>query len=149
MWFQYNKHTRLLVRCGKYIDKTEDQCPFRLWVSWTNENEKEFQIKSLNSTHHCSIQFNIGIILSYKWLGNHFKKEFFTTRNMSVRELKCKITKKLNTKVSMSQYRRAKKHAINNLEGSLKELYSMLWNYGEEIGRSNLGSLMKMDRHYT
>ncbi|CAI9284501.1 unnamed protein product [Lactuca saligna] len=40
--------------------------------------------------------------------------------------------------------RRAKKHALTLVEGTIPENYARLWSYGEEIRRSNPGSTVKI-----
>ena len=45
----------------------------------------------------------------------------------------------------MGQCRRAKKYAIELIEGTLVDHYAKLWSYGEEIRRSNPGSTVKID----
>ena len=45
----------------------------------------------------------------------------------------------------MGQCRRARKHAIELIEGTLVDHYAKLWSYGEEIRRSNPRSTVKMD----
>ena len=63
---------------------------------------------------------------------------------MSVRMLKEEVKQTFGIDVSMGQCRRAKKHAIELIEGTLVEHYSKLWSYGEEIRRSNPGSTVKI-----
>ncbi|GKC65735.1 hypothetical protein Tco_1098333 [Tanacetum coccineum] len=49
-------------------------CTFRLWASWMS-SEKSFQIKSLYPDYKCSWNYNIGSLVTYKWIASHYAKE--------------------------------------------------------------------------
>ncbi|XP_023754652.2 uncharacterized protein LOC111903098 [Lactuca sativa] len=136
--YKKNDNRRLLVKC------CSGQCKFRLWASWMSE-EKSFQIKSLIDEHNCARNFKLGSIVSYAWIGSHFTTEFLQKQKMSVRMLREEVKQAFGIDVSMGQCRRAKKHAIELIEGTLVEHYSKLQSYGEEIRRSNPGSTVKID----
>ncbi|XP_052624932.1 uncharacterized protein LOC128132415 [Lactuca sativa] len=135
--FVKNDTRRLLLKCcgGK--------CTFRLWGSWMSE-DKSFQIKSLISEHNCAKNFKFGSIVTYKWIGTHFKHQFYNNQKMSVRMLREEVKTDFGINVSMSQCRRAKKYALSLVEGTIAENYARLWSYGEEIRRSNPGSTVKI-----
>ena len=135
---QKNDSRRLLVKC------CSGQCKFRLWASWMSE-ENSFQIKSLIDDHNCARNFKMGSIVSYARIGSHFTSKFLQKQKMSVRLLKEEVKQKFGIDVSMGQCRRAKKYAIELIEGTLVEHYAKLWSYGEEIRRSNPGSTVKLD----
>ena len=59
---------------------------------------------------------------------------------MSLRQMKAKVSEKYNLNVSVGECKNAKKYALTEIEGSLKEQYSKLWDYAAEFRRSNLGS---------
>lgn len=40
-------------------------CSFRLWASWMKP-ENSFQIKSLKPEHKCSINYNLGSLVTYR-----------------------------------------------------------------------------------
>ncbi|XP_052627051.1 uncharacterized protein LOC128133592 [Lactuca sativa] len=64
---------------------------------------------------------------------------------MSVRKLRTTVSQNFGTHVSVGQCRRAKKYALQLIDGTLVEHYAKLWSYAEEIRRSNPGSTMKLD----
>ncbi|XP_052621081.1 uncharacterized protein LOC128126928 [Lactuca sativa] len=135
--FVKNDTRRLLVKC------CDGKCTFRLWGSWMSE-DKSFHIKSLIGEHNCAKNFKFGSIVTYKWIGTHFKHQFYNNQKMSVRMLREEIKTDFRINVSMSQCRRAKKYALSLVEGTIAENYARLWSYGEEIRRSNLGSTVKI-----
>ncbi|CAI9282734.1 unnamed protein product [Lactuca saligna] len=118
LYFEKNDSQRLLVRCCK--QNKNPSCPFRLWASWMS-SERSFQIKSLVDEHNCSRVFKLDSIVTYKWIGMHFKNQLVKNPKMSIRKMKAKI------------------------EGSLIEHYGKVWSNGEEIMRTNPGSTVKID----
>ncbi|XP_023743563.2 uncharacterized protein LOC111891725 [Lactuca sativa] len=135
--FVKNDTRRLLVKC------CDGKCTFRLWGSWMSE-DKSFQIKSLISEHNCAKNFKFGSIVTYKWIGTHFKHQFYNNQKMSVQMLREEVKTNFGINVSMSRCRRAKKYALSLVEGTIAENYARLWSYGEEIRRSNPGSTVKI-----
>nr|KAJ0203699.1 hypothetical protein LSAT_V11C500266550 [Lactuca sativa] len=117
-----NDTKRLLVRCSK------GTYTFRLWASWTSD-EESFQIKSLKVYHNCARNFDFGSL----------------SQKISVRNLRVNVMIKSGIQVNMGQCRRAKKYALNLVEGSLVEHYGKLWSCGHEILRTNPGSTVILD----
>nr|KAJ0219221.1 hypothetical protein LSAT_V11C300130470 [Lactuca sativa] len=144
LWYEKNDKNKLLVKCCK--DK-EPTCPFRLWAPWTRE-ERTFQIKSLKSSHKYGRVFKIGLV-TYKWIGKQYFNVLLENPRLSLRKMKSQISSTYNIIVSIGQCRNAKKFALSEIEGTLKEPYSRLWDYGIEIKRANLGSTMNMEVDYT
>ena len=136
--FSKNDRTRLLVECCK------GSCPFRLWATWMS-TENSFQIKSLKPDHQCARNFKIGAIVTFEWIGSHYTKDILHRQKLTIRQLRLEVVKKFGIEVSLSQCRRAKKHALRIIEGTLVEHYAKLWSYGAELRRSNPGSTVQMD----
>nr|GFB06144.1 hypothetical protein CTI12_AA439960 [Tanacetum cinerariifolium] len=155
--YPVNEYQRLLVRCGKEETDDEDvekttgnnkkkrarKCPFRLWASMITE-EGSFQIKTLNEKHICSRKFSLGSLVAYNWIAKRYFKEVIQNPDMSIREMQMDILRKFKCKVSTGQCSRAKKKALQEYEGGLKEHYSRLCDYRAELLRTNLGSTVKM-----
>ncbi|KAL7615668.1 uncharacterized protein LOC111917421 [Lactuca sativa] len=64
---------------------------------------------------------------------------------MGVRKFRTTVSQKFGIHVSIGQYRRAKKYALQLIDDTLVEHYAKLWLYAEEIRRSNPGSIVKLD----
>nr|KAJ0228597.1 hypothetical protein LSAT_V11C100013270 [Lactuca sativa] len=135
LYFEKNDSQRLLVRCCK--ENKNPSCPFR--------PERSFQIKSLVDEHNCSRVFKLGSIVTFKWIGMHFKNQLVKNPKMSIRKMKAKVSTKFNLIVSVTQCRNARRYALDEIEGSLIEHYGKVWSYGEEIMRTNPGSTVKID----
>nr|KAJ0184637.1 hypothetical protein LSAT_V11C900455280 [Lactuca sativa] len=142
LYYEKNDSQRLLVRCCK--DSKNPSCPFRLWTSWMS-SESSLQIKSLVDDHNCSKVFKLGSIVTYKWIGKHFKNQLLKNPKISIRKMKAKVSTKFNLIVSVTQCRNARIYAFDEIDGSLIEHYGKVWSYGEEIMRTNPGSTLKID----
>nr|KAJ0188092.1 hypothetical protein LSAT_V11C900470250 [Lactuca sativa] len=111
---------RLLVKCCK------GECAFRLWASWMSDKTR-FQIKSLKSDHKCERYKNLGSMVTYVWIWNHYTREFLLRQKMSVRKLRTTMSLKFGIHVSVGQCRRAKKYALQLVDGTLAEHFTKLW----------------------
>nr|KAJ0220123.1 hypothetical protein LSAT_V11C200099760 [Lactuca sativa] len=136
LYYEKNDKDKLLVKCCK---GKRPQCPFRLWASWMKD-EQTFQIKSLREDHSCSRAFKLGSIVTYKWIGKQFVTDIMESPKMSLRKMKAMASKLFNINVSVGQCRNAKRFALCETEGDLKDHYYKLWDYGAEIKRANPGS---------
>ncbi|PWA81631.1 hypothetical protein CTI12_AA180960 [Artemisia annua] len=127
------------------IDKKKKvrKCPFRLWASKITD-EGSFQIKSLNDKHICSRKFSLGSLVTHTWIAKRYFKQLIQNPQMSIRAMQTDIMRKFKCKVSTGQCSRAKKKALLEYEGGLKEHYAKLWDYQAEILETNPGSTVKM-----
>ncbi|XP_023744459.1 uncharacterized protein LOC111892634 [Lactuca sativa] len=141
--YEINDKERVLVRCGK-PKKNEQECPFRLWASWMS-NERTLQIKSLETNHTCARIFHGGSLVTYKWIAKHFTKEILEDPTISTRKMQADIETNFNLKASTGQCKRAKRFALEEIEGCLEDHYAKLWSYAAELKRSNPGSTIKLD----
>ena len=114
--YQKNDSSRLLVICCK------GACKFRLWATWMS-TEHSFQIKSLIPDHQCSRNFKLGTIVNFQWIGSHYTKDILHRQKLTIRQLRLEVIKKFGIDVSLSQCRRAKKHAMTLIEG--KKCYKL------------------------
>ena len=64
--------------------------------------------------------------------------------NIKLTSIQNKVHKKYVTHISQSKVYRAKAKVMDILEGSHIEQYNMLWDYCEELRRSNPGSTVLM-----
>ena len=92
-----NVSKRLLVTCGK--GQKERTCPFRLWASWMQE-EKSFQIKTMNRKHICSKDYNFGSLVSPNWIAKQYVRELIKRPYIKIKYMQDDILKKFMVKVS-------------------------------------------------
>ncbi|GJU86135.1 hypothetical protein Tco_1293681 [Tanacetum coccineum] len=71
----------------------QPQCGFRLWASWMS-TENSFQIKSLKAEHKCARNYNLGSLVTYKWIAHHFVKEIIADLFIPLLTMKAAIREK-------------------------------------------------------
>ncbi|GKC05382.1 hypothetical protein Tco_0996992 [Tanacetum coccineum] len=129
---------------GTKRETSDNLCKFRLWGSWM-QNEASFQIKTLIPDHNCARVFNFGALVTYKWIARHYVREIVSNPKISHRELQAAIREKFLINVSLGQVRRAKQRALYDFEGGLIEHYGKLWDYRDQLLKTNPGSTVKFD----
>ncbi|GJW14730.1 RNA-directed DNA polymerase, eukaryota, nucleotide-binding alpha-beta plait domain protein [Tanacetum coccineum] len=127
---------------------SQPQCGFRLWASWMG-SENSFQIKSLKAEHKCAINYNLGSLVTYKWIAQHFAKEIIEDPFIPLLKIKAAIREKFLINVSLGQCKRAKRSALYIFEGGLIEHYGRLWEYRQAILDTNPGSTCIVDEEET
>ncbi|GJT31623.1 calcium/proton exchanger [Tanacetum coccineum] len=136
---QSPKWTKKQIRDSKQV-----VCPFRMYASWMS-NEHSFQIKSLNSEHKCCRNYNLGSLVTFRWIALHFFKEIIEDPFMPLRKMRAEIRQKFMIDVSLGQCRRAKQLALFDHEGGLIEHYGKLYQYRQALLDSNPGSTCRLD----
>nr|GEY77878.1 calcium/proton exchanger [Tanacetum cinerariifolium] len=106
----------------------QPQCGFRLWASWMS-TENSFQIKSFKAEHKCARNYNLGSLVTYKWIAHHFAKEIIEDTFMPLLKMKAAIREKFLINVSLGQCKRAKQRALYDFEGGFIEHYARLWEF--------------------
>ncbi|PWA76341.1 hypothetical protein CTI12_AA235510 [Artemisia annua] len=129
------KKGRIKRKAVKSSDKEKDVCGFRLFASWMS-TENSFQIKSLKPKHKCSRNYNLGSLVTYKWIAHHFAKELIEDPFIPLLKMQTQIRTKCHINVSIGQCQRAKQRALFDYEGGLKEHYARLWEYRNGLERA-------------
>nr|GEW49221.1 splicing factor [Tanacetum cinerariifolium] len=68
-------------------------CGFRLWASWMS-TENSFQIKPLKAEHKCARNYNLGSLVTYKWISHYFAKEIIVDPFIPLLTMKAAIREK-------------------------------------------------------
>nr|GFA48319.1 calcium/proton exchanger [Tanacetum cinerariifolium] len=124
--------------------KNAVDCPFRLWASWMS-TEKSFQIKTLYPDHKCCRNYNLGSLVTYRWIAEHYAREIIDNPWVSYNYMQNSIRSKFMINVSLRQCKRAKQAALFDHEGGLIDHYSKIWQYRQAILDSNPGSTCHID----
>ncbi|XP_071713451.1 uncharacterized protein [Rutidosis leptorrhynchoides] len=135
-----------VVKGKKYKCRSKpiDGCPFRLYASWM-QSEYSFQIKTLIKDHNCSRQFDLGSLVTYKWITIQCLPMIIENPTISYRNMRSEIKRNYLINVSLGECIRAKQIALFKHEGGLKEHYSRLWDYKDALLKSNPDSTVKID----
>ncbi|GKA10271.1 hypothetical protein Tco_0689704 [Tanacetum coccineum] len=116
----------------KGTKKVVSGCTFRLWASWSQDGSC-FQIKTLIPKHTCSRNFELGSLVTFKWIAKQFAFKIIHDPTITYRCIQEKIKKKYLINVSVGQCKRAKQRALFDHEGGLIEHYSRLWDYRKQL----------------
>ncbi|GJY56750.1 hypothetical protein Tco_0455865 [Tanacetum coccineum] len=128
----------------KITDSKTIPCPFRLYASWMS-SEHCFQIKSLILDHKCCRNYNLGSLVTFKWIAAQYANEIIADPFISYRKMKDDIRHKFMIDVSLGQCKIAKQKALFDHEGGLIKHYSKLYDYMQAILDSNPGSTCRLD----
>ncbi|XP_062117237.1 uncharacterized protein LOC133831059 [Humulus lupulus] len=124
------------------IKKTDkDIMSLILSVTWRIQCSR--LVKTLNNTHTCGRVFKNKNVTA-KWLAEKFEKKWKTDPYWSRASFAQEVRDTTVGDVSLSIYYRARKLALKKIYGSLKEQYSLLWDYCEELKTSNPGTTVFM-----
>ncbi|GJT66034.1 calcium/proton exchanger [Tanacetum coccineum] len=102
-------------------------------------------IKSLISEHKCCRNYNLGALVTYRWIALQYFKEIIEDPFMSLRKIRDDIRQKFMIDVSLGQCTRAKQLALFDNEGGLIEHYGKLYQYRQALLESNPGSTCRLD----
>ncbi|KAL0300141.1 UNVERIFIED_CONTAM: hypothetical protein Scaly_3058000 [Sesamum calycinum] len=105
--------------------------------------ESTFQIRQYNPEHKCARSFNVKNVNS-KWLSTKYEDAFRTDPKRNVKGFRKDIIKELRCHVSRNQAYRAKKKALEAIEGKAEDQFDSLWDYASELRNSNPGSTVMM-----
>nr|KAJ0208753.1 hypothetical protein LSAT_V11C400198760 [Lactuca sativa] len=135
LFFMKSDKSRVIVRCGEKIaKKTHVFLGFMLHGSTMN-------IKSMIETHLCARNYNL---VNYNWLAKHYIDDIIRNPKMTLPEMMEDVLTKYFVKVSNGQCHRAMVRAREMIKGKLEEHYAKVWDYSNEILRSNPRSKCKV-----
>ncbi|XP_050222158.1 uncharacterized protein LOC126672252 [Mercurialis annua] len=121
-------------------------CPFQIYASEETES-KAFLVKTYNPEHTCMVTFKNRRVTT-KWLAKNYLCKYKSLARMRLVDLQSLMRTDLRLAMSLTKVKRAVFQANLILEGEVKEEFTLLWDYLEEIRRSNVGStaVMKVER---
>ncbi|KAL2232618.1 UNVERIFIED_CONTAM: hypothetical protein Sindi_1441800, partial [Sesamum indicum] len=113
-------------------------CDWRLHARKIKD-ECTFQIRDYNTKHKCAKTFNLKNVKS-SWLCDKYLDKFKFDPKRSVKGFRVDAINEIRFHISKHQAYKAKKKALKKLEGSPEYQYTRLWDYTDEIRRTNPGS---------
>ena len=113
------------------------------------QEERTFQVKSYISEHRCTRTFRNRYVNS-KWLAKKYGPKIKSNPGWKLKDFKTEVNEKYAVDVTTNQCYRAKRKALGEVEGALKEVYAKLWDYAEELRMTNPGStiMMQIDKPF-
>ncbi|XP_073119518.1 uncharacterized protein [Henckelia pumila] len=98
-----------------------------------------YQIRQYEPNHTCGMSFRIKNLKS-SWLSRKYANKIRSDPKRNVKGFQVDIMEDLRCRVSDYQAYRAKSQAIELVEGQVNSQYALLWDFANEIKRTNPGS---------
>ncbi|KAH7841102.1 hypothetical protein Vadar_025611 [Vaccinium darrowii] len=131
-----NDKRRIRARCEKPCQ----------WEVYTVKvlGDSSYQVRTYSAKHSCIKTYTNKNVTSHT-IARRYMEDLRTNPWMPIQSFKDRVMKEMKVDVSRTQLYRAKRKATQLLYGSNVEQYGRLWDYCEELKRSNPGSTMAMD----
>ncbi|KAH9723843.1 SWIM-type domain-containing protein [Citrus sinensis] len=131
-----NEKRRFRAKCSN------EGCPWFIYAALVESGTK-FRIQKLNNVHECN-----GVLeskeASYKWIASQFEGTLKNNSKMPVKAMKDELVSNLGIKASMKKMYRAKKRAMDKLNGNYANSYQRLRDYAQLLKQRNPNTLVKM-----
>ncbi|XP_058217631.1 uncharacterized protein LOC131328749 [Rhododendron vialii] len=134
--FLKNESTRVTVKCAR-------DCGFRLHAS-PMYDEKSFQIKKITQMHKCTRIYTNNNATS-SWLSQKYITKLVDAPETKVKSMKNIVRREWLINVSHTKVYRAKRKALELIQGDHRKQYLRLWDYCEMIRIQNPNSVTKLN----
>ncbi|XP_048557387.1 uncharacterized protein LOC125538130 [Triticum urartu] len=104
-----------------------------------DNRSSSIQIKKYVDNHTCTKAWDLRV-LTAPFLTNKFREEFRDNEKMPLKKFSDKVETEYNLVPHRSKLGRARRATVNQIRGVDDDQYNTLWDYGQELRRSNPGS---------
>jgi len=137
IYFKKNDSDRVRAECK------DPNCKWTCYASVLGDTGT-FIIKTLRPEHTCA-RVNINSFATATWLSKKYMQQIKDSESLTAADIMNRVQQDFVLECSKEKAYRVKKIAKKAIEGSLKEQYAALWNYGAELKRSNPGSTIQFE----
>jgi hypothetical protein len=130
-----NDRQRIGEKC---VGGDKEECTWYLWASYDSRT-KCWQIKRYDGEHTCSKKWRIHAFTT-NFLADKYLEAFRADQDMNMKSFSRMVQKEWNMTPSRSKLQRARRLAMTVIYGDEEGQYKLLWDYANEIRRSNPGS---------
>ena len=117
-------------------------CEWRVYASWSKD-QTFFQIKSFNSTCNCP-KVNHNSVANSSWYAQRFLEQMRDDPDWKANSMKKTVKRELALDASTQQMYRARKKALQCIDGIGLKQFENLWDYTHILRELNPGSVIKM-----
>jgi hypothetical protein len=136
---KHRKDIRLPVNDLKRLNgRCTEECSWYLWASFSSIT-KCFMIKKYNGEHTCGSNFKVHSFTS-NFLAQKYLESFRADQDMNMKNFSRIVQKDWCMTPGRCKLQRARRLAMKIIYGDEEGQYKLLWDYGNEIRRSNPGS---------
>ncbi|KAG8369469.1 hypothetical protein BUALT_Bualt14G0016900 [Buddleja alternifolia] len=107
------------------------------------KNEASFQIRAYNPKHKCGRTHHCKNVNS-RWLSKKFVDHFRSDPKRNIKGFRKDVMREIRVNVSPYQAYRAKRKALQDIEGKFDDQYAKLWDYAQALRAKNPGSTVIM-----
>lgn len=105
--------------------------------------DSAFQVKTYNPNHKCKNWNHKNKTITSLFIAKRYLDEIKANRNWKISEFRDHVSVQLRAHVTLSKCRRAKKEAIAMIDGDISDQFKLLWNYCNEIVRTNPNTFVR------
>ncbi|XP_049399742.1 uncharacterized protein LOC125863780 [Solanum stenotomum] len=134
-----NDKERIRAVCAKHPD-----CDWEIMAS-KMYRDCAFQVKTYNPIHKCKNWNHVNKTITSLFIVRKYLDAIKTNRNWKISEFRDHVSIQLTAHVTLSKCRRAKKKAIAMIDGDISDQFKLLWNYCNEIMRTNPNTSVYMN----
>ncbi|XP_021802017.1 uncharacterized protein LOC110746108, partial [Prunus avium] len=138
LFFEKNDKTRVKAICNGGL-----KCPFVVYASQIGKNVQTFVIKKLSLEHTCGRVEKLKFA-NPKWICDRFSSKIKRNTYWNLKAFQGEVLESYHVRVSKTQVYRAKKLAKAQIEGNYIQQYARLWDYAEQLKKTNKGSTVKI-----
>ncbi|MBA0753327.1 hypothetical protein Gogos_021166 [Gossypium gossypioides] len=113
------------------------------WFASVKKNNGDFQVKVLRKKHKCNPQWKVQRALT-TFLTNRYKELITANPFIKLNYIQSVVKTELGININISKARKTKLNVLKEIEIDVIEEYATLYDYAEELRRSNRGSTIEI-----